>query len=43
MGFQKEMEAIFDYLPAERQTFLYSATQDEYLNLILHKIIQDEY
>lgn len=27
MGFEKDMNAIFEHLPTERQTLLFSATQ----------------
>lgn len=41
MGFQPSLDAIVDYLPAKRQTLLFSATYPEQIQLIAKRIMQE--
>jgi len=39
MGFQEDIEAIFSYVPKERQTLLFSATMPEGIKRLAHKYL----
>jgi ATP-dependent RNA helicase DeaD len=41
MGFLEDIEAIFDYLPKERQTLLFSATIPSAIRQLAQKILKD--
>lgn len=41
MGFQPSLDAIVDYLPAKRQTLLFSATYPEQIQLIAKRIMHE--
>jgi ATP-dependent RNA helicase DDX10/DBP4 len=41
MGFQKDVDAIIDYLPKERQTMLFSATQTKRVSDLARLSLQD--
>ncbi|ORY13503.1 P-loop containing nucleoside triphosphate hydrolase protein [Clohesyomyces aquaticus] len=41
MGFQRDVDAIIDYLPKERQTMLFSATQSRKLSDLARLSLQD--
>lgn len=41
MGFQREVDAILDYLPRERQTMLFSATQTKRVSDLARLSLQD--
>ncbi|OCL07054.1 DEAD-domain-containing protein, partial [Glonium stellatum] len=41
MGFQKDVDAIIDYLPEERQTLLFSATQTKRVSDLARLSLQD--
>ena len=41
MGFLDDIEAIFDYLPKERQTLLFSATMPQAIRKLAEKILKD--
>jgi ATP-dependent RNA helicase DeaD len=44
MGFEKELEAILEYLPEERQSLMFSATVDESIkNIAAHVLSYPEY
>ena len=41
MGFREEMDQILSELPKNRQTLLFSATMDDEVKTLVHKILQD--
>jgi len=41
MGFLEEVESIMEYLPKSRQTLLFSATYDEEVKSVAHKLLEN--